>query len=235
MGTSCSAPAAGKANVVSVIRSPAWGFGDEGDTWQVEVTPDATVADLKAKIEELYELPREEQKLAGRDDPEADAFEDALPLSSLSGQRLHLLPAGPSAEEEEVIAGVLGDAQHRMEMSMALEQSLQGVTYLVNFERPADSGGSAAGKTISLALDALALVGDVQQMVEVELFGAAGAEPAFLVFEGVPLPPHVPIHFAGIETGKTVTVVKEQPPVGTMEDGVLVGSPGMGGPAAMAA
>merc|ERR550539_1133598 len=99
-----------------------------------------------------------------------------------------------------------------MEMGMALEESLQGVQYKVNFERPTDAGGSAAGKKITLTLDALALVGDVQQMVEVELFGKAGTEPVFLVFEQQLLTADVPIFHCGIqENGKTVTVAKEQP------------------------
>ncbi|CAK0807351.1 unnamed protein product [Prorocentrum cordatum] len=84
-----------------------------------------------------------------------------------------------------------------MEMSMALEESLKGVSYTVHFERPRDAGGSAAGKKVSLTFDALSLVGDVQQVVELELFGAAGKEPAFLLLDGASLPPHLPLHLAG--------------------------------------
>ncbi|CAK0807352.1 unnamed protein product, partial [Prorocentrum cordatum] len=118
-----------------------------------------------------------------------------------------------------------------MEMSMALEESLKGVSYTVHFERPRDAGGSAAGKKVSLTFDALSLVGDVQQVVELELFGAAGKEPAFLLLDGASLPPHLPLHLAGVdESGKTITVAKERPPP-TDEEQLLAAA--LGVPAAL--
>merc|ERR1712160_216203 len=116
----------------------------------------------------------------------------------------------------------------------AVEESLQGVSYRVNFERPADAGGSAAGKKLTLTFDAMALVADVQQIVEVEFFGSTDAEPAFLVFDNHLLPPHMPIHFGGIDdNGKTVVVAKERPPPTEDEQMMLAnllgaGMPGMG-------
>merc|ERR1711920_458624 len=63
-------------------------------------------------------------------------------------------------------------------------------------------------------LDALASMEVVKQMVEVEMFGAVGVEPAFLVFQGTPLPPHLTLFHCGVEEGSTIQVVKESPPTG---------------------
>jgi len=221
MGAMCSAPGAtqsGGANVLSVVRSAAWGLGGEEDVWQVEVLPTTTIAELRVKIEELYEVPRDMQKLCRTDAPTEPGLEDGVQVSSLNGQRLSLLPNGPSQEDDKDDTAfadmmLLGADQENMEVNQAMEESLRGVTYKVSFERPGDAGGQAAGKTISMDLDALALVGDVQQMVEVELFGGVDKEPAFFVFEGAPLPAHAPIHFCGIENGKTIVVAKELPPI----------------------
>lgn len=221
MGQMCQAGGTGPggAHVLSVVRSAAWNLGAEEDVWQVEVLPTTTMAELKVKIEELYDVPSSMQKLCRADTPTEAGLEDGVQVSSLSGQRVYLLPNdGQSPEDEEDVTAfadmmLLGAAQENMEVNQAMEESLRGVTYKVSFERPRDAGGQAAGKTISMDLDALALVGDVQQMVEVELFGGVDKEPAFLVFEGAPLPPHAPIHFCGIENGKTIVVAKELPPI----------------------
>merc|ERR1719469_656273 len=100
-----------------------------------------------------------------------------------------------------------------MEVNAAVEESLKDVTYKVTFERPRDAGGKAAGKKITLTLDALAPVENVQQMVEMELFGKTGDEPAFLIREGRLLPPFAPLFHLGVVDGTTVTVAKEQPPL----------------------
>jgi len=251
--------------VLSVVRTPAWGLGAEEDVWQVEVPATATVADLKAKIEELYEVPIQAQQLAlASGAPAEAALSGDAKAETLEGKKVYLDPApsgtmeaamdplfgglmpGGSPDEEAAFAGMaealMGAAQEAQEVDQALMESLQGVTYKVNFERPSDVGGCAAGKKVQLDLDALALAGDVQQMVEVELFGAVDKEPVFLVFEGRPLMPQIPLFHAGIEDGKTVVVAKERPPpteeeqllsmLGGGTDGVALA---LGGPPAMAA
>merc|ERR1712194_517491 len=106
-------------------------------------------------------------------------------------------------------------------------ESLQGVTYKITFERPQDAGGAAAGKRVTLELDALAELDVVQQMVEVELFGAVGNEPTHLVFQGRPLPAHITVFHAGIEDGSNVTVSKDPPPNPAAELlGMLAGAGG---------
>lgn len=241
--------------VISIVRSSTWGMGGEDDVWQVEVPAAASVKDLKAKIEELYEVPMRMQKLAKSSNPSEPSLEDTILVETLAKQKIYLLPApigdvlglgdmgamglaGPAPEAQAALAGLaesfMGAMHESMETAKAMQDSLQGVTYKVTFERPVEAGGKAAGKRVALSLDALALVSDVQQMVEVELFGAGNSEPAFLIFEGKPLPPVIPIHAAGIEDGKTVIVSKEKPPELVQAEQLLEGlgmsiNPGMGG------
>jgi len=200
-------------------------MGSEEDVWQVEVpSGTATVRELKAKIEELYDVPQQMQRLSVGDTASDTALEEEMQVEALAGKRLYLNPAvsemlgglGLPAEAGRALEGMaeafMGAAREAQQTEEALRESLEGVTYKVTFERPQNSGGSAAGKKVQLDLDALAQVEVVQQMVEVELFGATGAEPAFLMFEGSPLPPFISLFHAGVVDGKTVVVSKERPP-----------------------
>lgn len=200
-------------------------MGGEEDVWPVEVGPGATMADLKAAIEELYEIPQQAQRLATVDaNGDAKDIEDSLLVSKLERQRVHLFPApnpmedmfldGGQADVDGMAAGLealLGAAQESMQVNAAIEESLRGVMYKVTFYRPEDSGGRAAGRSVALEVDALALVQDAQQMAELELFGAAGAEPAYPFFEGRPLPPQLPLFHAGIEDKKVVELRRTPP------------------------
>merc|ERR1719382_1050428 len=68
-------------------------MGEEEDVWQVEVPAKATVKDLKAKIEELYEVPCQMQKLSKSRTASDPALEDTLEVESLAKQKIYLLPA----------------------------------------------------------------------------------------------------------------------------------------------
>lgn len=209
---------------MTVIRSGAWGLGEDEDIWEVELPNTATVADMKAQIEELYQVSCQAQKLSRAREPVQPGLDDNVRVDTLSPQRVYLHPTEDmtaSMEEgvgvDDMLETIAGAVQENMEMTQAVEESLRGIHYKVQFERPVEAGGRAAGRRVSLVLDAMARAGDVQELAEAELFGSAGSEPAFLVFEGRLLPPHVPIHFAGIENGKTVVVAREPPPA-TEED-----------------
>jgi len=235
--------APGAPILLSVVRSHLWGLGGEDDLWQVEVPATATIAQLKETIEQLYELPKEAQRLSLGETPESPALEDSAKVETV-GRRVYLLPSenGGLAGLEDfgddpMMAGMaealMGAAQENMEVTAALEESLRGVMYKVTFKRPAEAGGAAAGREVKLELEALTLVGDAQQIVEVELFGGVDKEPAYLTFEGMPLPPHVALYQAGIEDGKTVVVSKERPPEAVPEELLAAmlgggGAPGFG-------
>jgi len=224
----------GEALVLSVVRTTAWGLGDEEDIWQVEVPGGSKVRDLKEKICELYEIVPEAQRLslaAGTTEP---ALDDDASTETLAGKRVYMNPVpmeemlglgaalgglggpgGPPMDEEAQAAMaemLMGTLQEAAEADQAVLESLQGVTYKVTFQRPQEAGGRAAGREVQLELDALASMELVQQLVEVELFGAVGAEPAHFVFEGMAVPPHATLYHAGIETGKVVIVSKDPPP-----------------------
>mmetsp|Transcript_126178 Transcript_126178/g.356829 ORF Transcript_126178/g.356829 Transcript_126178/m.356829 type:complete len:267 (-) Transcript_126178:291-1091(-) len=139
----------------------------------------------------------------------------------------------PFPQDQAAFAGMaqafLAPLQEGIEVRAALEESLRDVTYRVHFQRPREAGGRGAGKKVTLSLDALALVGTVQEMVEVELYGATGAEPTFLILDGRLLPPYAPLHHAGVEDGKTVTVAKERPPLNQQEQLLSTLLSGIGG------
>jgi len=217
-------PSSAGAFVISVVRSAAWGGGEEG-VWPVEVPPGSSVAQLKEKIEELYEVPCALQKLCQSDGVNAQVLEDSLNVESFHGRRVYLLPEElPMEQQEEMAAAalVMGGLRESMETAAAVEESLQGVQYKVYFERPADAGGKAAGRKVLITLDALTPVSEVQQLVEMELFGAVDVEPAFLVYEDRLMPDHLTLYHAGVdENRKTVVVAKERPPP-TQEEQMLM-------------
>mmetsp|Transcript_41440 Transcript_41440/g.119368 ORF Transcript_41440/g.119368 Transcript_41440/m.119368 type:complete len:253 (+) Transcript_41440:56-814(+) len=223
-----AAPRAPGAPIVfSVVRTTAWGLGDEEDVWQVEVPAAATVADVKQQVETLYEVPAVAQSLSLESGASAAPLDDAEKVEPLCGKRLYLNPAASGAVVDEeglndMAAMMMGAVAEAAQVDAALVQSLEGVTYNVTFERPQAAGGAAAGKKARLTLDPLAFVGDVQQMVEVELFGATDKEPAFLIVQGRLAPAHMTLFHAGVEDGSTVTVAKERPPP-TEEEMMLQG------------
>lgn len=231
MGSACSGAAAqnaarkpGDPLVLAVVRTANWGLGAEEDVWQVEVPGTAKVRDLKAQIEDLYDVPAHSMKLSLAAEETAAALDDDSEVEALAGKRVYMNPApisdmlgglaglagGPEAQA--ALEAFMGVAREANETDQALLESLQGVTYKVTFERPQEAGGAAAGKRVQLEIDALAELEVVKQMVEVELFGAVGGEPACLVFQGMPLPLHATIFHCGIEEGSTVTVTKDPQP-----------------------
>lgn len=176
------------------------------DTLTIEVAASASLAEVKAKIAELYGIVVEAQKLqltAARGD---ECFADTIPAAWASRLGpLHLLPV-ESSERQQIgefqELQVLSEAQATVH---AVVQSLHGVSYTIRVLRPKLVGGRAAGRSIELEVDALCLVGDLLAAVEAELFGhAVGTEPVVLRADGRDLPFDLPLHFAGVRDGDTV-------------------------------
>jgi len=233
MGNQCQGAAAqnaarkpGDPLVLSVVRTAAWGLGAEEDVWQVEVPGGVKVRDLKQAVEELYGVDAAAQRLsltAATTDP---ALGDDAETEALAGKKIYMNPVpmeemlgmgmgmGGDEEAEAAMAeAIMGQLAEAAEQNSALLESLQGVVYNVTFKRPQDAGGKVAGKELKLELDALATMDIVQQMVDVEMFGASPSdEPTFLVFEGTHLPHHATLFHAGVESGKTIIVSKDPPP-----------------------
>jgi len=128
-----------------------------------------------------------------------------------NGDTVSVLKDRPQMPGQHLMDMVMGVAREAQEADQAMQESLQGVKYKVNFERPREAGGKAGGAKIQMEFDALAKVEDVQRAVETKMFGSVGAEPAFLMFQGMPLPPPMTLFHAGIEDGKVVVVSKERP------------------------
>lgn len=227
----------GSALVLSVVRTAAWGMGDEEDIWQVAVMGTDKVRDVKAKVADLYAVLAEAQRLSLTAPADAEEISDDAEVEQFANKKIYLNPSIPAemvgdgadlpilipGEDEGVQAAMaeslLGEMEDAAQANQAIMESLQGVTYNVNFERPQDAGGEAAGKKVQLILEALAQVEIVQQMVEAEMFGGLDKEPAFLVYEGQYVMPHLTLHHYGIEEGSTVQVLKERPE--TEQDQIL--------------
>jgi hypothetical protein len=222
--------------VRDVLRSSVFTDGETEDEWQVEVDEDGTVADVKRQIEELDQFPMPYQRLQVDDNHVTPCFEDSVDVRELRRyERIYLHPQSPedmgeignptmlaAVEPEELAAehmlkeefmAAIAQEQENRETLVALLASLDNVTYNVRFLRPQSAGGVAAGKSVVLQVGALALVGDVQDLVEMELFGRSmqDTEGVALCLNDEPLPLDAPLHFVGVTDGVTVVVAAEIP------------------------
>ena len=114
-------------------------------------------------------------------------------------------PGGAEAAGAAMLEALM-EAEQNQE---ALRNSLEGVMYKVTFQRPASAGGAAAGKSVQLELEPLLLAEEAQALAELELFGQAGREPVFMVYQGRPIPPQDSLFDAGIEDNSTIVLEKE--------------------------
>lgn len=212
------AAAGGEAVMLTVIRSARLTPGQSDDIWQVEVPSTACVWDVKDKIEELYDIPIEAQRLQPLEEG-CEAWPNDCGVDVLAQQPFYLV-ASDSADagadnvdeaEERDFQAYCAAMEEKGQEVMAVEESLRGVQYKVRFSRPESTGGLAPGRNAWLLVDALSLISDVQLQVEQQLFGGPGREtaPVFLTFNGQPLPPHLPLHFTGVGDGDTVIVAAE--------------------------
>lgn len=101
--------------------------------------------------------------------------------------------------DEDEMAAAQAAAQEQAAFAKGLVESLHGVTYNVNVVLP-------ERESKSFPLDAMTLAGDVQMALEVEMNLCPGVTPTLLMFNGQVLHPDVPLHFAGIRDGDTLTL-----------------------------
>mmetsp|Transcript_113914 Transcript_113914/g.302709 ORF Transcript_113914/g.302709 Transcript_113914/m.302709 type:complete len:306 (-) Transcript_113914:92-1009(-) len=229
-GSACAA--AEDSSVLTVVCSSLWSEAGTEELWKVEVRSSANVAELKARIAALYDIPTKVQRIQRTADPGDPCFPDTAPVRDFARQPVYLLPIqaalearGARAEELDGIHLDVGGPdrcaaeQEQMEAMRAMAESLQGVTYNVTIIRPRDPMGAFKEASVKLRLDALALVGNVQAIVEAEMLGPeAGQRQWCLLCNGQALPPNIPLHFAGIGEGATLILVPGGPPCAE-EDG----------------
>merc|ERR1712113_189756 len=86
----------------------------------------------------------------------------------------------------------------------AVESTLTNVSYEVNFVLD----GEIDGRSLSLCLEAKIRVRDIQEHLEVAMFGASANQVGALSFsiDGEELLPHLPLYKAGVEDGSTIVV-----------------------------
>lgn len=223
MTTSAACCAAGEDVVVlDIFRSPLWSANGEEDVFKVEILRAATVGGLRQRIAELYGLPEAAQRLQRTPDFGGAPLRDTTPVTELVHKPVFLFPAG--ADLEEPIDGASSDFENapcsrsqrrrcedrggeeneRDALMRGMVESLQGVTYNVRVVLPEVASGTFSR---CLTLDAMALVGDVLAMLEVEMTGHTAELSMMLVSNGQALPPSAPLHFAGVRDGDTLAVV----------------------------
>jgi len=224
-GCSGGACAAAKDVVVlTVVRSCLWADGGDDDVWKVEIDRAADIGELKARIADLYEIPEEDQRLQRTKDPSDPCLSDAALIGEISRQPLYLLPLAAAGSTQPDLGGIHLEMMHddvvsdeeresqffetleaRNQEQAALVDSLENVTYRLHLVLEGTMDPKQKSE-LNLTLAALALAGDVQASAEVELFGAAGTSPFCLIFNGQPLPPDIPLHFAGIRDEDTLVL-----------------------------
>jgi hypothetical protein len=184
------------------------------DTLKVEILRCLDVAALRQLLEHLYDIPEASQRLQRTPDVGGQRLRSSTPLAELVHQPIFLMPADVD-EDDTVEYGsdfrdhgegeIRADEEEQAAMARGMMESLRGVTYQVNIILPEGIASASASRTLSL--DALARVGDVQVMLEVEMTGCVGKVPLMMVFNGKALPPEVPLHFAGIRDQSSLSMV----------------------------
>lgn len=214
--------------VLTIVRSCLWADGAGEDVWKVEVDSKATIAELKARIADLYEVPKEEQRLQRTKDPNDHCLPDSARIGELGRQPVYLLPVAAGspapdlsdihlemvqdeeASDEERESQFFERLQAQEQQQAALVESLEKVTYGVHIVLDA-SLAKGNVPPLHLTLAALAPVGSAQESAEVKFFGIAGERPFCIVFNGQPLPPNYPLHFAGVRDGDTLVLATGSP------------------------
>lgn len=217
--------AANDVIVLTIIRSGLWVASGSEDVLKVEVDLFAKVADVKARIAELYEIPEEQQRLQRTEDPRDPCLQDAASIGPMSLKPLYLLPAlaavAPSEPDlDDIHLEMQDDASSDEEQERAaVLESLESVAYRVQVLLDGALGPrKGSSSSLYLTLAALALAGDVQALAEVDMLGVAGSRPLFLVFNGQALPPTIPLHIAGVRDGDTLVLAAGGNPVFGEED-----------------
>lgn len=226
-----STPAKGAASLVLNVTLclPIPDGEQETTTLTVELSSSATVALLKARIEELYGIPAQAQKLQHSPDPKDEGFADRVSVSWAARLgTLYLLTTPQQSHhsydfqsDEEVEPAHLSVQpqrdgrsevlQHAQQAIEEIAQGLHGITYHVHIMRPILVAGSVERQMMTLEADAMCIVSDLLDTAEREFFGEAG-HPAILVTdEGRELPLELPLHFAGVRDGETLIITRRIP------------------------
>eukprot|EP00746_Dinoflagellata_sp_MGD_P013915 gnl/MRDRNA2_/MRDRNA2_130286_c0_seq1.p1 gnl/MRDRNA2_/MRDRNA2_130286_c0~~gnl/MRDRNA2_/MRDRNA2_130286_c0_seq1.p1 ORF type:complete len:246 (-),score=43.63 gnl/MRDRNA2_/MRDRNA2_130286_c0_seq1:64-801(-) len=203
-----SAPAPPSTHVTITLYCPA-SINAAEDTWQVEVRRDATIADLKAQVAELYEVPVELQEICR--DVDSHPLPDTDPVACENYDVLHLRVQQPQLfggsidgmmnAAQGLFSNLMGMAQEAQEMDAALQQSLADVTYNLVVVLPGRSG--QVEKRCTMPLSAVALISEVTEAARLEL-NIPSDQPFQLTYLGQALPHWVTIHGAGLTDGDTI-------------------------------
>lgn len=179
---------------------------------EIEIESTKNAAGLRKRISDLYGFPVKSQRLQLTPDLGGAPLLLTTPVVQLVTKAVYLLPADIDLEEPEQSGRRASSLSHqeaaadeREAVLRSVAESLKGVKYTIHFNLPEVDSKQPEGKTLSV--DALAPVGDVMVMLELEMTGFAGQLPLMLVHHGQVLPAPVPLHFAGVSDGDRLDVV----------------------------
>lgn len=200
---------------LSVVRSGLWVPEGTEETWRFEVPRCSTLADIKAAIFEIHDLPMWMQRLQTTPTPGDPCLNDATMIDSTAilKRPLHLLPVAEllrqmqaAAMREEELDVHLREAAEAAEL---MQRRLAATAYRLHFVGAGGAGGYSCDQNVSLDIPALCPVEQVQAIVEDALQSETGIEaPAVcLAFNGQLLPRHAPIQFLGIGDGDTIQLI----------------------------
>jgi hypothetical protein len=202
--------------ILSVFRSPLFSTDGQEDILKVELPRALEVASVRQKIAEMYGIPEASQRLQLTPELGGKRLWNSTPVATLVHKPIFLLPADIEAEADDAddvdsndqFVSCDGSDEEQAALARGLVESLRGVDYKVRIQLPEDVARGSKSGVQTLTLDALAPVGNIIGMFEAQLTDGAGKCPMLLVLlNGQALPPHVPLHFAGIRDGSTVALV----------------------------
>jgi len=195
--------------VVTIYRPAAnagiLGVSTQEDTWSVPIERGATIGQLRARIEELYSVPRHQQLV--RREIQGTVLPDDEPLRCVAGDVLVMDVAAFSnpfgAGLTEAFSTAMADV---VRLGQEAQDALQATTIRLNFVLPEGQQPRSPEKRCVLEVSATAKLTEVLQMAAVEM-AAEGAAKG-LQFAGNVLPLQAAVMMSGLQDGDTVIVTR---------------------------
>mmetsp|Transcript_52419 Transcript_52419/g.125233 ORF Transcript_52419/g.125233 Transcript_52419/m.125233 type:complete len:286 (+) Transcript_52419:130-987(+) len=190
------------------------GLGGQEDTWNVRIERSANGGQLRARIEELYSLPRAQQLL--RREVQGPVITDEDPLRCSNGDVLILevsqlgifgggLANGSLSGIAQAVSSALADVARA---GQEMQDHLQNSSIRLTFVLPEGRNSGQAEKRCELEVSPTARLVEVLEMVKLEL--GAENDAVGLQFGGNVLPLQVSVMTSGLQERDTVIVVRRE-------------------------
>lgn len=209
--------------VIDVRQSALWSAHGQEEVLKVEISTAESVIGLRRRIADLYGLPVDAQRLQSTPDLGGTRIQDAVRIEDLAHQPVFLLPADLDVGDQETVDSDVSrrrlemragrsrsdrkaeaEAEERVATARIVMESLKGVTY--NLDVISAGAGVSDTSSRTMTFEATALVSDVHVALQMDVIRCPSMVPMILVFNGKPVPPETPLHFAGVRDGDTLVV-----------------------------